>query len=491
MNAAEFPATTPRLPQPLLHIGGEWRPARDARTFATFNPANGLPLLEVARGSTEDVDAAVRAARKALVSGPWSTMTGAARGRILMRMASLLEREGERAVCLEGLDAGKPLAATRRQDLPAALDCLLYYAGWADKLTGEVTPVRADAFTYVTRGPVGVVGAIVPWNFPLMNAVWKIAPALACGNTVVLKPAELTPLAALLLAEIAQEAGLPPGVFNVVTGFGPEAGQALVDHPGVDKIAFTGSPAVGKAIMARVASRCARVGLELGGKSPNIVLADADVEAAVHASASGVFFNAGQVCSSGSRILVHESIHDTFVDRLARRAERYRLGDPFDPQTTMGPLISAPQQRRVLDYIEVGRNEGATLASGGGAPDRAGHFVTPTVFCDVHPGMRIAREEIFGPVAAVMRFSTPEEALTLANDSEFSLAAGVWTRDLALAHRFANGLRAGTVWINTFGPTDARLPWGGMGGESGVGRDLGRAALSAYTEEKTVWMKVA
>ena len=491
MNAIAKLSPQPSLPQTKLFIAGRWRPARDGREFETYDPATESKLASVARAAAADVDDAVQAARSALHEGAWAVMPGSERGRLLYRLAQLLERDAERAAALESLDAGKPLAAARRQDVAAAIDCLRYYAGWADKLHGQVVPIRQDVFSYVARGPVGIVGAIVPWNFPLMNAVWKVAPALACGNAVVLKPAELTPLTALLLAELADEAGVPAGVLNVVPGFGAEAGQALVDHAGVDKIAFTGSPGVGKAIMARVAQRCARVGLELGGKSPNIVFADADLDEAVRSSASGAFFNAGQVCSSGSRILVHRDIYEPFVDRLVRRAERYRLGDPFDPQTNMGPLISSTQRARVLGYIEAGREEGAALACGGGTPERPGHFVQPTVFADVSNDMKIAREEIFGPVAAVLQFSSAQEALAMANDSPYSLAAAVWTRDAALAHTFSSKLRAGTVWINTYGHTDTRLPWGGMGGDSGVGRDLGAAALEAYTEQKTVWMKVA
>ena len=491
MNAIAKLPPQPSLPQTKLFIAGRWQPARDGREFETYDPATESKLASVARAGAADVDDAVQAARSALHEGAWAVMPGSERGRLLYRLAQLLERDAERAAALESLDAGKPLAAARRQDVAAAIDCLRYYAGWADKLHGQVVPIRQDVFSYVARGPVGVVGAIVPWNFPLMNAVWKVAPALACGNVVVLKPAELTPLTALLLAELGDEAGVPAGVLNVVPGFGAEAGQALVDHGGVDKIAFTGSPGVGKAIMARVAQRCARVGLELGGKSPNIVFADADLEEAVRASASGAFFNAGQVCSSGSRILVHRDIYEPFVDRLVRRAERYRLGDPFDPQTNMGPLISSTQRTRVLGYIEAGREQGAALACGGGTPERPGHFVQPTVFADVSNDMKIAREEIFGPVAAVLPFSSAQEALAMANDSPYSLAAAVWTRNAALAHTFSSKLRAGTVWINTYGHTDTRLPWGGMGGDSGVGRDLGTAALEAYTEQKTVWMKVA
>ncbi|HEY9396046.1 MAG TPA: aldehyde dehydrogenase family protein, partial [Burkholderiales bacterium] len=409
----------------------------------------------------------------------------------LYKLADLIETNGESIVVLESLNAGKPLAATRRQDLAAAIDTLRYYAGWADKIAGEVVPSRTDALTYVQRVPVGVVGAIVPWNFPLMNAVWKVAPALACGNTVVLKPAELTPLSALKLGELALEAGLPAGVLNIVPGFGTTAGQALVDHPLVNKISFTGSPAVGKHIMASAAKHCKHVTLELGGKSPNVVFDDADIDLAVRASSSGIFFNAGQVCSAGSRILVAQSAYERFVNALSKRAQSIRVGDPFDPQTNMGPVISKQQQQKVLEYIDIGRGEGAVAVCGGVAGRELGYYVQPTVFAEVSNDMRIAREEIFGPVATVIPFADEAEAVRIANDSEFTLAAAVWTRDVGRAHRVANALHAGTVWINTYGHTDARLPWGGLGGNSGVGRDLGRAAIDNYTDQKTIWLNLA
>jgi len=481
------------LPRTQLLIGGEWGDASGRQMFETLNPATELPIAEVAQGDAADINSAVAAARRALETGPWPAMSGAHRGRILNRLAAILREREQELVLLESVDAGKPLAATRRQDVAASIDCLEHYAGWADKLAGEVIPVRNDALTYTKRVPVGVVGAIVPWNFPLMNAIWKVAPALACGCTVVLKPAELTPLSALWLGAAALEAGLPPGVLNIVPGLGHEAGAALVAHPGIDKIAFTGSPGVGRSIMRSAAENVTRVGLELGGKAPNIVFADADLDLAVRQTSSGALFNAGQVCSAATRIVVEDSIHDDFVARLVARCGTYRLGDPLDSTTTMGPVISRKQMDRILDYVDAGKQGGARLALGGARHGNQGYFIQPTVFTDVTADMRIAREEIFGPVISVIRFKngSEEDALRQANDSIYSLAAAVWTRNIDRAHRVSSRLHAGMVWVNTFGPTDTRLPWGGMGGASGIGRDLGRAALEAYTEKKTVWIQFA
>ena len=390
---------------------------------------------------------------------------------------------------LESLDSGKPVSAIKRQDLPAVLDTLTYYAGWADKINGQVIPARPDALTYTVREPLGVVGAIIPWNFPLMIGMWKIAPALACGCTVVLKPAELTPLTALRIGELALAAGFPPGVLNVVPGFGKTAGAALVDHPDVDKITFTGSPAVGREILRGAAGNLKRVTLELGGKSANIIFPDADIDAAVKAAGSGIFFNSGQVCSAGSRILVHEDIYDEVVERLVARAKGIRVGDPRDVGTSMGPLVSRIQMNRVLEYIDIGKREGAQIAVGGARLGDSGYFVGPTVFAGVDHQMRISQEEIFGPVASVIRFNDDDDALRIANGTKYSLAAGVWSADIGRIHRFVRRLKAGTVWVNTFGPTDVRLPWGGAR-DSGFGREHGEEAIANFTEPKAVWINI-
>jgi len=481
------------LPTPRtdLLIGGEWVRASRGKTFASLNPATEETIAEVAQAGASEIDAAAGAARRALKQGAWPAMTGAERGRILNRLAAILRERTEELVQLESIDGGKPLAATRRMDIPAAIDCLEYYAGWADKIAGEVIPTRRDALTYTQRVPVGVVAVIVPWNFALMNAVWKIAPALACGCTVVMKPSELTPLSALWLGAAALEAGLPAGVVNIVPGFGAEAGAALVSHKGIDKISFTGSPQTGQFIMRAAAENITRIGLELGGKSPSVVFADANIEQAVRQTASGAFFNAGQVCSAATRILVDRKAHDEYVEKLAARANALRLGDPREPNVNLGPVISQKQMDRVLGYIDIGKAEGAQAVTGGGRSGDRGYFVQPTVFAGVTGDMRIAREEIFGPVVSVISFADEEEAVALANGTAYSLAAAVWTKDIDRATRMSDWLDAGTVWINTYGPTDARLPWGGMGGQSGIGRDLGRTALDNYSEQKVVWLQRA
>lgn len=478
------------FPLTKLLIGGEWVESSDGKRFATLNPATEDVLTEVSAAGAADVDAAVAAAQHALRRGPWGSMSGAERGRILNRLAALMRERFEELVLLESIDGGKPMAATRRMDVPAAIDCLEHYAGWADKIAGEVVPTRRDALTYVSRVPVGVVAVIVPWNFPLMNAVWKIAPALACGCTVVLKPSELTPLSALWLGRAALEVGIPSGVLNIIPGFGAEAGAALVSHRGIDKIAFTGSPQTGQFIMRAASEHVTRIGLELGGKSPSVVFADADLESAVRQTTSGAFFNAGQVCSAATRLIVEASVHDAFVERLVKRVAKLRIGDPLDSGTSLGPVISQKQMQRILGYIASGKEAGAQAICGGERFGNRGYFVAPTVFTGANDRMRIVREEIFGPVVSVMRFADEGEAIALANGTDYSLAAAVWTNNVDRAHRAAAKLNAGTTWINTYGPTDARLPWGGMGGQSGIGRDLGRSALENYTEQKTVWLQM-
>jgi len=470
-----------------LLIDGKRVDAADGALLSVQNPATEELVAHVALAGEKDLERAVKAARAALGPNSWGGFRAADRGRVLQRMASLMRARAEEFAQIESQNAGKPISAARRQDVPAAIDTLEYYAGWADKIDGSVIATRTDALTYTVREPVGVVGAIVPWNFPLMIAVWKVAPALACGCSVILKPSELTPLSAHLLGEIALEAGLPPGTLNILPGIGREIGTALVEHPDVDKISFTGSPGVGKSIMRGAAGNLKRISLELGGKSANIVFEDADLDAAVKAAASAIFFNAGQVCSAGSRILVHERVYDEFVDRLADRARNLRIGDTQDAGTMLGPVISDAQMKKVLGYIAIGCDEGARLVTGGHRVGDAGYFVEPTVFADVGPSMRIAQEEIFGPVAAVLKFDSDDEAVEIANGTAFSLAAGLWSRNITRVHTLARRIHAGTVWVNTYGYTDVRLPWGGTR-DSGFGRELGQAALESYTESKTIWV---
>jgi len=468
-----------------LLIDGKRLPPGTGEYTVNINPATEEPIALVAQGSAQDVDTAVKAARAALKV--WNGMRAAERGRILMRFSELLREHQDEIVALESLDAGKPLAAVKRQDVPAAIDTLAYYAGWCDKINGQVVPVRPDALTYTVREPVGVVGAIVPWNFPLMIGMWKIAPALACGCTMVVKPAEITPLSALRIGELALEAGVPPGVLNIVTGKGRVVGDAIVAHPGIDKVTFTGSPSVGRGILQGAASNFKRVTLELGGKSANVIFADANIDNAVRAAASGIFFNTGQVCSAGSRILAHRDVYDEVVERLAARAKALKVGDPSERETTMGPLVSAAQMKTVLDYVDIGRNEGASLVTGGARIGQKGFFVEPTVFANVEHEMRISQEEIFGPVASVVRFNDEEDAVRIANGTAYSLAAGVWSADIGRVHRVAHALKAGTVWINTYGYTDVRLPWGGSG-DSGFGREHGDVAIENFTEPKSIWL---
>ena len=476
-----------RKPQQLL-IDGRRLPSSSGRTFKSINPASEQVIATIAEGDGTDVDRAVAAARRAF-EGPWRTMRAAERGHILLRWAELLKAHADEIVEIESLDAGKPVAAVMRQDLPAAIDTLIYYAGWADKISGDVVSTRSDALTYTVREPVGVVAAIVPWNFPLMIGMWKLAPALACGCTVVMKPAELTSLSALRIGELALEAGLPPGVLNIVTGPGRVVGDALVNHPDVDKVTFTGSPGVGRGIMKGAAGNFKRVSLELGGKSANVIFDDANLDAASKAAAAGIFFNAGQVCSAGSRVLVQEKVYDDVVERLTQRAKSLRIGDPLDRATSLGPVISEKQMRSILDYVAIGQKEGASLTTGGERIGKQGYFISPAVFANVKHEMRISQDEIFGPVVSVIKFKDEADALRIANGTAYSLAAGVWSRDMGRVQRFANRARAGTVWINTYGYTDVRLPWGGER-DSGLGREHGTAAIENFTEPKAVWMNL-
>jgi aldehyde dehydrogenase (NAD+) len=467
-----------------LFIGGEWVEPRTGGRLVTENPGTGATLAEVGEASPADVDAAVDAARAALPA--WRAMAADRRGALLWRIADAIEARAEELVQLEVLDNGKPIREAKI-DINDAAYTFRYFAGWATKIEGETIPVRGNVLNYTVREPVGVVGGIIPWNFPLLMAAWKVAPALACGNTMILKPAEQTPLTALELAVIAKEAGLPDGVLNVLTGRGETAGAALVRHAGVDKIAFTGSTAVGRTIMREAADTLKHVSLELGGKSPNIVFADADLDAAVRGAFNGIFYNAGQCCTAGSRLLVEASVHDALMEKLLERIERLVPGEPLDPKRRFGPVISAEQMERVLGYIEQGRGEGELVAGGGRASDGPGYWVQPTIFDRVASDAVIAREEIFGPVLAALTFEDEGEAVELANRTLYGLAAAVWTNDVKRAHRVASRIEAGTVWVNTYHPLDAASPFGGYK-QSGHGRELGRYALDLYTQVKSIWV---
>lgn len=470
-----------------LYIDGAWIEA--VETFDDLNPATGELLVKVASASAQDIDRAVSAARAAL-EGAWGATPGVARGALLNKLADLVERDAAELARLEALDVGKPVGQPGMLDVPNAVATFRHFAGWADKIQGTTIPTAgylgmAQTHSYTVREPVGVIGAIVPWNTPLMIAAWKLGPALAAGNTLVVKPPEDAPLSILHLGKLIDEAGFPAGVVNIVPGLGGTAGATLVAHPGVDKISFTGSPEVGRQIQKVAADTFKRVTLELGGKSPQIVLEDANVEAAIQGIAMGLFFNQGEVCAAGTRILVHRAHYDTVVNALAQAADAQVLGDPFAETTTMGALINADQQQRVLDYIEKGKAEGARLVAGGVSPDQAGYFVRPTIFADVDNNSTIAREEIFGPVGAVIPFDTVEEAIAIANDTEYGLAATIWTQNVSLAHTLASKVRAGAVWVNGWAAIDPALPWGGMKC-SGIGRELGWAGIVANTEEKVV-----
>ena len=476
-----------------LFIDGKWRAPATGQTYATINPATEEQSAQVAKGDERDVDVAVTAARKAFETGPWSKMPAAERARLVWKLGDLIMANLDEMARLESLCTGKTLFDSGKVEIPFAAEVFRYYAGWATKIHGDTLGLREGAFTFTLRQPVGVVGAIVPWNFPFLLSSWKIAPALAAGNTVVLKPASLTPLTALKFAELCQEAGLPEGVFNVVTGPGSAVGMALVRHPGVDKIAFTGSTEVGKQIMREAAGSLKRVSLELGGKSPNIVFADADMDAAVKGALTGIFYNKGEVCAAGSRLFVEERVHENFVGQLAERVKGLKVGDPMDKSTRMGPVVSKAQMETVLGYIESGKQEGARLVAGGGRAkvgNGKGYFIEPTIFDGVSNRMKIAREEIFGPVLSVIPFRSVEDGIAEGNETTYGLAAAVWTRDVAKALRAARAIRAGTVWVNAYNLYDAALPFGGFK-ESGFGRELGAAGMDAYTEVKSVWVDLS
>ena len=473
-----------------LFIDGEFRDAKGGETFATINPATEEAIADVASAGADDVDDAVAAARHAYESGPWAQMPARERGRVIWRIGELLRENVEELAILETLDNGKPIFESRYVDIPMVADVFQYYAGWADKVHGEVIPVSGNALDYTLREPLGVVAAIVPWNFPLLLTSWKVAPALAMGNTVIVKPAEETSLTALKLAELAVEAGLPAGVLNIVTGSGPVVGHALVEHRGVDKVAFTGSTATGKAILRNSADTLKKITLELGGKSPNIVLADADLDAAVKGATMGIFYGKGEVCAAGSRLFVEKSVAAEFIDRVVERAERAVPGDPMHPKTRMGALVSKAQMDKVLGYVDTGTGEGARLRTGGERVDVAdgkGYFLQAAVFDQVDNSMTIAQEEIFGPVLAAITFEDEDDAIAQANDTPYGLAAAVWSRDIGRAHRVARRLQAGTVWVNTYNRYDAAAPFGGYK-ESGYGRELGAHALEHYTQVKNVWV---
>jgi len=474
-----------------LLINNQWTEAASGRTFATINPSTGEEICRVAEADKADVDRAVKAARQAFERGPWRKMAAAERGRLMNRLADLIEKHADELARLESQDNGKPYRVALAADLPLTVACYRYYAGWADKVQGRTIPISGNYFCYTRLEPVGVVGQVIPWNFPLLMQAWKLAPALACGNTVVLKPAEQTPLTALRVGELIVEAGFPEGVVNILPGYGPTAGQAIARHMDVDKIAFTGSTEVGHLIMEAAAqTNLKRVTLELGGKSPNIVFADADMDQAIEGSHFALFFNQGQCCCAGSRLFVERKAYDEFVQRSVDRAKRRTVGDPFDAKTEQGPQVDDAQFEKVMSYIESGKKEGAQLLCGGGRVGDRGYFIEPTVFAGVRDEMKVAQEEIFGPVMSIIAFDSLDEVIERGNKTMYGLAAAVWTKDITKATAIANGLRAGTVWVNCYDVFDAAAPFGGFK-QSGMGRELGEYGLQQYTEVKTVTMALA
>jgi aldehyde dehydrogenase (NAD+) len=483
---ARTPAPTIR--QTRLLIDNQWVDPVEGGSFETVNPATGAAIAEVAAGTAPDVDKAVKAARRALEHGPWSTMDAAERGRLMYELADRVERNAAELAALESLNCGKTIGDSRG-DMGGVVNTLRYYAGWADKIEGRTVPVRGNFLSYTLRQPVGVVGQIIPWNFPLLMLAWKWGPALACGNTIVMKPAEQTPLTALRIGELAIEAGFPPGVVNLINGLGETAGAALVAHPDVDKIAFTGHVDTAKIIQRQAAETLKRTTFELGGKSPNVIFADADLDNAVAGAFHAIYFHGGQCCTAGSRLFVEKRIHKEFVGRLAEKVKTRALGDPLDPNTEQGPQVSQEQLDKILHYVDLGKKQGAKLVAGGDRVGDKGFFVAPTIFDDVKDEMAIARDEIFGPVVSVLPFDRVDEVVDRANKTTYGLAAAVWTKDIDKAHLFAKKVKAGTVWVNCYHVVDTTTPFGGFK-MSGQGRENGEAALEHYTEMKTVTVKL-
>ena len=485
-TVAETPTPArPEIRQTQCFIDGQWVPAVSGKTFETIDPATEEVIAQVAEGDAEDVDAAAKAARHALEEGEWSKMDARDRGACLNRLADLIQEEFDELAALESLDNGKPIRDARAADLPLVIDCLRYYAGYADKIHGQTIPIRGNYFCYTRKEPVGVVGQIIPWNFPMLMVAWKWGPALAAGCTIVMKPAEQTPLTCLRMARLAQKAGIPDGVINVVPGFGPTAGAAVVKHSGIDKVAFTGEHITAQTIMRDAAQSLKRLTFELGGKSPNVIFADADMDAAIEGTHFGLYFNQGQCCCAGSRVFVEESVHDEFIERIVDKNKSRKVGPGLDPETEQGPQVDQAQFDKIMGFIDKGQEEGAACVTGGGRVGDRGYFIEPTLFDNVTDDMSIARNEIFGPVMSVLKFKDTEDIIRRANDTFYGLAAAVWTRDVQKAHHYADKVKAGTVWVNCYDVFDAAAPFGGYK-MSGMGRELGEEGLKAYLETKTV-----